>query len=112
MGSIPCPAPGWQQAGQSLGALESCALMGNGALWSQVWWMCWCEALGPQVARCEIWGENNVPKQKAGSRISLGSSSVCWHRGGKNVPFDSDCTLWVLAVLRKGNAWGRAVVGK
>lgn len=53
-----------------------------------------------------------MPKQKAGSRVTLGSSSVCWHWEGKNVPSDSDCTLWVLAVLRKGNAWGRAVVGK
>lgn len=76
----------------------------------------WWRALGPhaEVAWvCDVkYGGKQRAKTEAGSRVTLGSSSVCWYREGKNVPFDLNCTLWVLAVLRKGNAWGCAVVGK
>lgn len=44
-----------------------------------------------------------MPKQKA-RRVTLGSSSIYWHQEGKNVPFDLNYTLWILAILKKGNA--------
>lgn len=46
------------------------------------------------------------------SEQALGRGSIYWHPEGKKVPFDFNYTLWLLVILRKGNAWGHAVVGK
>ena len=57
----------------------------------------------------EMWRGWGVQRQ---SEQALGRGSIYWHPEGKKVPFDFNYTLWLLVILRKGNAWGHAVVGK